>query len=205
LTAKLVRRHPHVFGEVKAETSGEVIRNWEAIKATERAETTELTRRKKRESILDGASRAHPALIEAFKLSSLAANAGFDWPNIEGIFEKLDEEIQELKAEMARIPAPGVKPVGRGTAGAGAVGPPEGLRPKLEDEVGDLLFALVNLARYLSLDPESALKHTNRKFRARFEFIERAIRKQGGKLEDATLDEMEALWQKAKAEEAAPR
>ena len=205
LTAKLVRRHPHVFGEVKAETSGEVIRNWEAIKATERAETTELTRRKKRESILDGASRAHPALIEAFKLSSLAANAGFDWPNIEGIFEKLDEEIQELKAEMARIPVPGVKPVGRGTAGAGAVGPPEGLRPKLEDEVGDLLFALVNLARYLSLDPESALKRTNRKFRARFEFIERAIREQGGKLEDAILEEMEALWQEAKAEEAARR
>ena len=205
LASKLVRRHPHVFGEVKAETSGEVIRNWEAIKAAERAEAPELTTPKKGLSILEGASHAHPAVIEAFKLSSLAANAGFDWPNIEGIFEKLDEEIQELKTEMASIPAPGVKPVGRGTAGAGAVRPPDGLRAKLEDEVGDLLFALVNLARYLSLDPESALKRTNRKFRARFEFIERAVRQQGGRLEDATLDQMEALWQKAKAEEVARR
>jgi len=205
LADKLVRRHPHVFGDTKAETSGEVIRNWEAIKAAERGPADEKSTPRNGRSILSGASRTHPALVEAFKLSSLASNAGFDWPNIAGIFEKLDEEIQELKTEIEKIPPPGAKPVGRGNAGAGAVRPPEGLRPKLQDEMGDLLFAMVNMARYLSLDPESALKRANRKFRSRFEFIEQAIRKQGGRLEDATLAEMEALWQKAKAEEAAAR
>jgi len=217
LAEKLVRRHPHVFGEVKAESSGEVIRNWEAIKAAERGRVRnpprdasansapELSARRDGNSVLEGASRAHPGLLEAFKLSSLAANAGFDWPNLAGIFEKLDEEIQELKVEVEKIPPPGPKPVGRGTAGAGAHRPAEKLRPKLEEEVGDLLFALVNLARYLSLDPESALKRTNRKFRARFAFIEQAIRGQGRKLEDASLEEMENLWQQAKTQVGAGR
>ena len=199
LSDKLVRRHPHVFGDVKAETSGQVLHNWEAIKAAERG--TEPEPSKKSKSLLDGASAALPALVEAYKVSSLAANAGFDWPDVEGIFEKLAEEIAELKHELARIPPPGLKPVGRGTAGAGAVRPPEALRPKLEDEVGDLLFALVNLARYLSLDPESALKRTNRKFRARFGFIEKTIQAQGRRLDSASMEEMEQLWQQAKAQE----
>lgn len=198
LSEKLVRRHPHVFGKVKAETSGEVLRNWEAIKTAERANDDKKT------SLLERASSALPALVEAYKVSSLAANAGFDWPDVEGIFEKLAEEIEELKREVRKIPPPGPKPVGRGMAGAGAVAPPRSLRSQLEGEIGDLLFAAVNLARYLSIDPESALKRTNRKFRARFGFIEQAIREQGRELESASMEEMESLWQQAKAQETKP-
>lgn len=194
LSDKLVRRHPHVFGDVKAETSREVLRNWEAIKAEE-----EGPRKKQKKGLLEGASAGLPALIEAYKISSLAANAGFDWPDIKGIFDKIREEIEELDREVTKIPPPGPKPVGRGTAGAGAVRPPQSLRPELEGEVGDLLFALVNLARYLSLDPESALKRANRKFRERFGFIEQAIRQQGRGLDSANMEELEGLWQQAKA------
>src|SRR5579864_6023637 len=200
LSDKLVRRHPHVFGDAKAETSGEVLRNWEAIKAAERS--GEAGKSKTAKPLLEGASTALPALVEAYKVSSLAANAGFDWPNVEGILEKIKEEIEELKREMAKIPAPGPKPVGRGTAGAGAVRPPENLRPQLEGELGDLLFAMVNLARYLSLDPESALKRTNRKFRRRFGHVEQVLREQGRELESATMKEMESLWQRAKTQES---
>jgi MazG family protein len=192
LAEKLVRRHPHVFGEVKADTSGEVLRNWEAIKVQERGEETE----KRRKSKLAGASTGLPALIEAYKLSSLAANAGFDWPEIQGIFDKLEEETKELREHLRMAPAP--KPTGRGIAGAGAVRPPDDLRPRLEGEIGDLLFVVVNLARYLSLDPESSLKRTNRKFRRRFEFVENELRARGSSPEQSSLDEMESLWQQAK-------
>ena len=199
LSDKLVRRHPHVFGDVKAETSGEVLRNWEAIKAGERS--SEPSPSKKPKPLLEGASAALPGLVEAYKISSLAANAGFDWPNVEGIFDKIREEIEELKHEIAKIPPPGPKPVGRSTAGAGAVRPPEELRPNLEGEIGDLLFAAVNLARYLSVDPESALKRANRKFRARFGYIEQSVRAQGRELAKASMEEMEGLWQQAKSQE----
>ena len=200
LSGKLVARHPHVFGDVKAETSKEVLRNWEALKAQERAPHSE-----KKDSALAGASTALPALVEAYKLSSLAANIGFDWPEIAGIFDKLTEEIEELKAQLRTSSVQGLKPVGRGTAGAGAVKPPAELRPKLEDEIGDLLFVLVNLARYLSLDPESSLKRTNRKFRSRFEHIEERLRSQKRKPTEATLEEMETLWQEAKQLEVQPK
>ena len=210
LSDKLVSRHPHVFGDVKAETSADVLRNWEALKAEEKKKRLEAGGGKaakdetKPESVLAGVSSAIPALLEAYKLSSRAAHVGFDWPNVEGLFEKLSEETAELKQELQHFPAPGPRPAQRGIAGShtGAVVPPEELKARLEDEIGDMLFVLVNIARYLSLDPESALKKTNRKFKRRFQWLEQEIRRSGRRLEDATLDEMEALWQQSKTQES---
>lgn len=207
LSNKLINRHPHVFGDVVAETSGQVLRNWEAIKAEEKKKRLEQGGGKSAkessapESVLSGVSTGVPALMEAHKLSSRAAHVGFDWPNIEGLFDKLKEETDELRAEVDKIPPPGPVPVGRGTAGAkGSSVAPE-LQQRMEDEIGDLLFVLVNVARYLSVDPESALRKTNRKFRRRFQHVEDKLREQGKKVESATLDEMEALWQQAKESE----
>jgi len=209
LSTKLVDRHPHVFGDVKAETASDVLRNWEALKAEEKKKRLEAGGGKsakeaaKAESVLGGVSSAIPALLEAFKLSSRASHVGFDWPNIEGLFEKLSEETGELKKELENFPAPGPRPAPRGVAGSrsGAVMPPEELKTRLEDEIGDMLFVLVNIARYLSLDPESALKKTNRKFKRRFQWLELEIRRSGRRLEDATLEELEALWQQSKEQE----
>jgi MazG family protein len=203
LSKKLVERHPHVFGDVKAETSADVLRNWEALKAQEKKKRLAAGGGKAAqpdttsESVLAGVSSAVPALLEAFKLSSRAAHVGFDWPNVEGLFEKLSEETAELRQELENFPAPGPRPPQRGIAGSrtGAVGPPPELKARLEDEIGDMLFVLVNIARYLSLDPESALKKTNRKFKRRFQWLEQELRRSGRRLEDATLSEMEALWQ----------
>lgn len=206
LSNKLVNRHPHVFGDVIAETSGQVLRNWEAIKAEEKKKRLEqgggkASKSDAPDSILSGVSSGVPALMEAHKLSSKAAHVGFDWPNIEGLFDKLKEETGELQAEVAKIPPPGPVPVGRGVAGAKGRSLPEELTHRLEDEVGDLFFVLVNVARYLSVDPESALRKTNRKFKRRFQFVERTLRDQGRKLDESSLDEMEELWQQAKASE----
>jgi uncharacterized protein YabN with tetrapyrrole methylase and pyrophosphatase domain len=139
--------------------------------------------------------------MEAHKLSSKAAHVGFDWPNIEGLFDKLKEETNELRAEVSQIPPPGPVPVGRGVAGAKGSPVPEALHQRLEDEIGDLFFVLVNVARYLSVDPESALRKTNRKFKRRFQFVEQQLREQGKELEDSSIDEMEALWQQSKESE----
>ena len=203
LSTKLVTRHPHVFGEVKAETSAQVLRNWEAIKQQERKqrEPDRLGEDEKPKSILDGVSSAMPALLEGLKLSNKAAHVGFDWPNIEALFDKLKEEIEELRHEVNQIPPPGPVPIGRGIAGARGQLLPEELKARLEDEVGDLLFVLVNVARYLNVDPESSLRKTNRKFRRRFRHVEEALRKAGKTPEDASLDEMEAHWQASKNDE----
>jgi MazG family protein len=203
LSTKLVRRHPHVFGEVKAETSAQVLRNWEAIKQQERQqrEPARQAEDEKPKSILDGVSSAMPALLEGLKLSNKAAHVGFDWPNIEALFDKLKEEIEELRHEVNQIPPPGPVPIGCGIAGARGELLPEELKARLEDEVGDLLFVLVNVARYLNVDPESSLRKTNRKFRRRFRYVEEALRKAGKTPEEASLDEMEAHWQTSKNEE----
>jgi MazG family protein len=195
LSNKLVARHPHVFGDVKAETPKEVLRNWEALKAEEKKASAS---EKRAETLLSGISSSMPSLMEAYKISSRAANVGFDWPDIEGLFEKLGEETSELRREIEQMPHP-PSPHSQGAAGARGVKLPEELRGRLEDEVGDMFFVLVNIARYLSLDPESALRKTNRKFRKRFEFVEHALRSQGKSLQDATLEEMEAAWQEAKS------
>jgi nucleoside triphosphate diphosphatase len=207
LSTKLVSRHPHVFGDVEANTSAEVVRNWEAIKAEEKKKRLAAGGGKQAddssypESILAGVSPAMPALLEAHKLSSKAAHVGFEWPDISGLFDKLDEEAGELRAELEQYPEPGPRPPARGVAGSSQVQIPEELRGRLEDEVGDLLFVVVNIARYLGLDPESALKKTNRKFKRRFQWMETQLAAQGGDVRNSTLDEMEALWQKSKKEE----
>jgi MazG family protein len=225
LSEKLVRRHPHVFGEVEAATPEAVLKNWEAIKRLERAQkaageaqggadvpeqaaaravtATQLAAVEQAgtKPLLDAVSRAMPALLEGMKLSSKAAQVGFDWPRIDGIFEKLDEEAEELRREVARIPAPGPQPVGRGVAGARGSAVGAELQGRLQDEVGDLLFTVVNLARYLDVDPELALRQTNRKFRRRFGQVERRIREAGKELGEVSLEEMERHWQDAKGSE----
>lgn len=212
LCEKLIGRHPHVFGDVKAETSAEVLRNWEALKAEEkkkREDQNGATKTPKQASNqvdippseLAGVSSGLPALLEAYKLSSRAARVGFDWPDIGGIFEKLEEETKELKKDLEAFPAPGPHPQGRGIAGSGAPQIPEKLRQRLEDEIGDLFFVVANLARYLSVDSELALKKTNRKFRRRFQYVEEQLHAQEKKLAEASLEEMESLWQRSKQQE----
>lgn len=214
LSNKLVDRHPHVFGDVKAETSSEVLRNWEALKAEEKtkrrnADAGQTAGNEKdagaAESVLAGISSAMPALLEAHKLSSRAARVGFDWPNVDGLFEKLREETEELREQLRDFPAPGPRPGGSDVAGAGGQQIPEDLRERLEDEVGDLFFVLVNISRYLSLDPESALRKTNRKFKRRFQWIEEQLRASGRSPREATADELESLWQQSKRQERGNR
>ena len=200
LCTKLVDRHPHVFGEVKAETSSEVLRNWQALKVEEKKKKAgdNNTDSSPAESVLAGVSTAMPALMEAYKLSSRAAQVGFDWPDMDGLFEKLQEETEELQQGLKEFPAPGPRPHGRGVAGASGQQLPEALRQHLEEEVGDLFFVLVNIARYLSLDPESALRKTNRKFKRRFQWMEERLRASGRGPQQASMTELESLWQQAK-------
>jgi MazG family protein len=171
INEKLVRRHPHVFGTESAETAGDVKRIWGEVKAAEKKEKGQ-----HEEGLLSGVPRALPALMEAQQLTSRAAGVGFDWENPDQVIDKLHEELAEF--DEARR--------GRNQA-------------ELEGELGDLLFVLVNLARFVKVDPEQALRRTNAKFRARFGYIERKLAERGRKLEDSTIEEMEALWQEAKA------
>jgi len=180
LNAKLIRRHPHVFpvnGELtEAKDSGTVLRNWEEIKRAEKAEAAAGMRR----SGLEDVPRSMPAVMEAGKLGSKAAKVGFDWPDVSGIIAKVDEEIEELRAEVEA---------------------PEGLdRTKAEEELGDLMFSVVHLARHLKIDPEGALRAANGKFRLRFAAMEAEA---GGfdALGRLSADELEALWSRAKAGE----
>jgi MazG family protein len=180
ISDKLVRRHPHVFGNESVSTPEEVIKNWEAIKAEEKAEKLK-HRTPEQRSLLEGIPSKLPAIHEAHQISSRAARVGFDWPDIEGIFDKLQEETLELKEVIS-------------------AGGDERRRERLEDEIGDMLFVIVNIARYLKIDSESALKRANRKFKARFRYMEAELAKQGKSLEETPLEEMEALWQKAKSQ-----
>jgi MazG family protein len=194
LSNKLTHRHPHVFGDTKADDSAQVLKNWEALKSEEKRKSLHsggLALESKPELLLEGVSSKMPALQEAHKISSRAAHAGFDWPHMQGLFEKLSEETHELQEHLRDLPSAGAHSTQKPEI------PPE-LRRHVEDEVGDLFFVLVNIARYLSVDPESALRKTNRKFRRRFSWLEEKLREQGRSLEEATLEEMEALWQQAK-------
>jgi nucleoside triphosphate diphosphatase len=205
LSRKLVDRHPHVFGDTKADTSADVKRNWEALKVEERKKRLGAAEGdgagKPSPSILASISSSMPSLLEAHKLSSRAAQVGFDWPDMEGLFAKLSEETAELREHLQEFPAPGPRPEVRGVAGSGRQAVPEDLRSRLEEEVGDLFFVLVNIARYLSLDPESALRKTNRKFRRRFRWMEQRLQESGTTPERASTEELESLWQQAKQQE----
>jgi len=196
LSHKLISRHPHVFGDVEAETPQEVLRNWEAIKAREKG--TESAAQK---LLLDSVSRAMPALMEAAKISAKAAAVGFDWPELKGLFEKLEEETHELRDEIKAAGMQNTSPRQRGVAGARESEVPTEKMAKIEDEVGDLFFVLVNIARYLGVDAESALRKSNAKFRRRFEHVEKELRHKGKQLQESSLEEMEGLWQQAKRSE----
>ncbi len=181
---KMVRRHPHVFGEVQADTSAQVLKNWEQLKAEERAKNKDSQQPGREASILDAVPRSLPALLEAHQLSRRAANVGFDWPDVQGIFDKLAEEAAELKQLLASGKRDGAE---------------------IEEEAGDLLFTGVNLARFLGLDAEIALKKTNRKFARRFRVMERTAAARGQNLKDLSLDQLDALWNEAKRADAEMR
>ena len=199
LSNKLISRHPHVFGNVQADTPAEVLKNWEALKAREKEE-----KEKHPKLLLDSVSRAMPALLEASKISQKAAAVGFDWPNIDGLFEKLEEETRELNHEIESAGLEQISPKQRGIAGSKDSTVPPEVHERLEDEVGDLFFVLVNISRYLGVDAESALRNSNAKFRRRFNEVEQTLSVQGKRLEDSSLEEMEQLWQQAKRSESRP-
>jgi nucleoside triphosphate diphosphatase len=207
LSEKLINRHPHVFSDVSAETSADVLRNWEALKAEEKKKRLEAgggsgkaAQAPSPDSVLAGVSAAMPALLEAHKLSSRAAHVGFDWPEIGGLFEKLEEETTELKQELKGAALQSSR---MGVAGSGKPHVSEEFRQRLEEELGDLFFVLVNIARYLSLDSESSLKRANRKFKRRFQWMEAQLTASGRVPQQASTDEMEALWRSAKQQEQA--
>lgn len=182
---KMVRRHPHVFGAAKADSAAQVLKNWEQLKAEERRQerasrglhATEATDDKSA-SLLSGIPRTLPAVMEAYQLTRRASRVGFDWPNIAGVLEKLREEIKELESE-----------IGNGNAA------------NIESEAGDLLFSAVNVVRFLKLDPEIALKKTNRKFVERFRDMESEAAVTGKKVADLNAAELDALWNSAKRRE----
>ena len=177
VSKKLVLRHPHVFGDAKLARAQDVLDNWDTLKANERAASGKPE--KQTESILDDVPIHFPALLEALKVTKKAAKVGFDWKETAQIFEKIDEEINEL-IEAMNLENPS----------------------EMEEEIGDLLFAVVNLARKLDIEPETALKRTNRKFRKRFAFIEKELKRNGKNLPESSFSEMDALWDQAKAADA---
>lgn len=173
VTEKLILRHPHVFGEAELKTAQDVLSNWDELKKAQQQASGKIE--KPKDSILEDVPVHFPALLEGQKLTKKAAKVKFDWENVEQIFDKLTEETDELKTAIER-------------------------RENIEEELGDLLFVVVNLARRLDVDAETALKRTNRKFRARFKFIEQSLKKNGKNLEESSLEEMDALWNKAKTQ-----
>ena len=170
INKKLVRRHPHVFGSGEARTPAEVKKRWDEIKSQEKGSS------KQSDGLLSGVSRAQPALAEAAQISSRVAEVGFDWEATEDVLAKLREELAELAAARSAPDSASM----------------------VEDEIGDILFVVVNIARHLKVDPEQALRKTNGKFRRRFGYIESRLAARGSSPAEATLEEMEALWQQAK-------
>ena len=169
---KLVRRHPHVFGDVVASDADQVLVNWEKLKNEEK--------KAENKSVLSGVPMSMPALLKASRLTEKAARVGFDWRRTEDVFDKLDEEIAELREAVA-----------------------SGEAAKIEEEIGDLLFTIANIARKVNVNAEEALQSTNRKFQRRFGSMESQVREQGRDLDQLTLEEMDSLWDEAKAAERA--
>jgi len=193
--SKMVRRHPHVFGNVKATTSAEVLKNWEQLKAGERAAEGKVGRGKEAdESILAGVSRSLPAALEAYQLTRRAAKIGFDWDDVEGIFNKIEEEKREI------LSAIGVRKNSARSQQSLRSG--DAAHARIEEEAGDLLFAAVNVARFLGVDPEIALKKANRKFKKRIAWMESAARSEGRRLADLPRARMEELWDESKLKKA---
>ncbi len=168
LCEKLIRRHPHIYGEVKVENAEDVKKTWEQIKMTEG-----------RSSVFSGVPRALDSLIKAYRLQEKAAGVGFDWENPQQVWDKVKEELQELEHEVEA----------------------QDSQEKIEEEFGDVLFALINYARFLKIKPEHALERTNRKFIKRFQYIEKVAEEQNKKLQEMTLEEMDKIWNNAKTME----
>jgi MazG family protein len=166
----LIRRHPHVFGDETAKTEGDVRKRWNEIKAEEKR-----TKGDANSTLLGSVPRSLPALVEAQQISSRAAQVGFDWENASQVIDKLHEELAEFAEARAH-----------------------GSREQLEDELGDMLFVLVNLARFVKVDPEQALRRTNAKFRRRFGYVEQKLAERGRSTRESNIQEMETLWQEAK-------
>jgi MazG family protein len=177
VTQKLILRHPHVFGDAKLHRAQDVLDNWDALKANERAASGK--EEKQLDSILDDVPVHFPALLEALKLTKKAAKVGFDWEDAGQVFDKIEEEIAELKEAVATKQ-----------------------NTDISEELGDLLFAFANLARKLDVEPETALKTTNRKFRRRFRYIEDGLKAAGKSLDAADLEEMDELWNRSKLRES---
>jgi XTP/dITP diphosphohydrolase len=171
ITEKLIRRHPHIYGDVKVKDAGEVRDNWEKIKMGEG-----------RESALGGVPHSLPALVKAYRIQEKASGVGFDWDHVAQVWEKVVEEMNEFKMEVEKAQNDSDK-------------------EKLEQEFGDLLFALVNYARFIEINPETALERTNRKFIRRFQYVEQGARKSGKALHQMSLDEMDVFWNEAKQQE----
>ena len=169
---KLVRRHPHVFGDTRADTADEVLTNWEKIKREEKGEEGP-------GSVLDGLPAGMPALLRAYRIQEKVARVNFDWDDVSAVIEKVGEEIVEVRTALEH-----------------------GDRAKIEEEMGDLLFSLVNLSRHLNVSPEDALRRSNDKFIRRFRYIEAALELKGESLERATFEELDALWDEAKGRES---
>jgi tetrapyrrole methylase family protein/MazG family protein len=180
---KMVRRHPHVFGKVRARTAAQVLKNWEQLKTAERAqrlrESGHGASASHPHSLLDGLPKTLPALLEAYQITRRASRVGFDWKHIDGLYDKLREEADELREALGR----------RETN-------------RTEEEVGDLLFVAVNVARFLSVDPEIALKKANRKFISRFKQMEQTASRAGRPLAETSKDDLEKYWEASKAAEA---
>lgn len=168
ISKKMIRRHPHIFGDTTVGNVDEVLTNWQKIKEQERKANGD-----QEKGVLDGLPRSLPALAQGLELQSRAAKVGFDWPTIDGVLSKIAEEIQEMQSAVDN--------------------------DELEAELGDLLFVLVNFARWNKIDPENALNRTNQKFRARFKYIETKLRNQNLSVTDVDLEVMDALWNEAKA------
>lgn len=167
LNEKLIRRHPHIYGDEKVENSEQVKENWEQIKLKEGIKST-----------LSGVPKTLPALVKAYRIQDKARGVGFDWDNSQQVWEKVEEEIEELKEEVRN-----------------------NNKEKIKQEFGDTLFALINYARFIDVNPETALERTNKKFINRFQFIEEKALQQGRSLKDMTLEEMDKIWNEAKTQE----
>ena len=191
---KLIRRHPHVFGDVKATNASEALQSWLVVKEKERAKAG----KKAENSVLDGILPSLPSTLVAHELGTRAAEVGFEWVKVGDLLDKIEEEVHELRQELA-AQSPGVaEPNGGGLVAntANHAGP-----ARVEEEVGDLLFAVANLSRFLHFDAETCLRRATQKFQRRFQAMEQEILKQGKQLKQCSLEEMEAVWQQVKAAE----
>ena len=188
ISDKLTRRHPHVFGDVSVSGSREVVKNWERIKADERKAKGDAPR-----SAIGGVPAGLPALVRAERITEKAAAVGFDWPDLPGVLAKVREEIAELE-----------KAISDRESALPATAPAHELHGRVEHELGDLLFALANLGRFLKVHPEEALRGAVRRFEGRFHHIEERLREDGRTPRDATLAQMDALWDEAKRLEKKP-